>query len=112
MAHVVSGQRPDIVVTKDVSGGTAMLFDTNTHERSDFSEDVTAILDVDSTLCRVAVELARADGVHAAADEVELGVRLVLEAGPSERWEAERTVLETLADIAVQDWFDAARGSQ
>jgi hypothetical protein len=112
MAHIVSQPRPDIFVTRDVSGGPAMLFDMRTHERVDFSNDATAILDVDEMLRGAAVELARTNGVHLAADEVELGVRVVLKASAAERWEAERAVLETLADIAVRQWSEAERGRQ
>jgi hypothetical protein len=112
MAHIVGSPRPDIVVSKDVSGGPALLFDTRAHERVDFSDDATAILDVDPSLRGVAVELARANGVYSAADEVELGVRIVLGANASDRREAERAVLETLADIAVREWFEAEKGRQ
>lgn len=109
MAHIVGQPRPDIVVSKDVSGGPAMLFDVRTHEGVDFSNDATAILDLDEALRGAAVELARANGVHWAANEVELRVRVMLEASGVERWEAERAVLETLADIAVRQWFDAEK---
>jgi len=112
MAHIVGTPPPDIVVSKDVSGGPAMLIDIRTRERVDFSEGATAILDVNPMLCQFAVERARIDGVYAAASEVELSVRIVLEASASDRSEAERAVLETLADIAVREWFEAEKARQ
>ena len=109
MAHIVGSPRPDIVVSKDISGGPAMLFDIRTHESVDFSADATAILDIDPMLRQFAIERARADGVYSAANEVELGVRVVLGASAAERSDAERVVLETLADIAVREWFEAEK---
>lgn len=110
MAHIVSQPRPDIVVTKDVSGGPAMLIDLRTRERFEFSDEATAILDVDDALRRAALERAHAAGVYSAANEVEVGVRVVLQASAPGRWEAERAVLEALADIAVRVWADAEKG--
>ena len=110
MAHIVGQPRPDIVLTKDISGGPAMLIDLRTRERFEFSDEATAILDVDDTLRRTALQLAHTDGVYSAANDVELGVRLVLQASAEERWEAERAVLETLADIAVRQWAEAEKG--
>src|ERR1044071_510701 len=106
MAHVVGGPRPDVVLSRDVSGGPAMLFDCRSHAYVDLSEQATAVIENDSRLCRAAVERARVEGVETAADEVELMVRVCLESEPSERWETERAVLETLAEIAVRAWFE------
>jgi len=112
MAHIVGQPPPDFVVTKDAHGGPAMLIDMHTRERVEFSDEATAILDVDGALRLAAAALARNDGVCSAADEVELGVRILLGAGESERREAERAVLETLADIAVREWFATEKGRQ
>lgn len=112
MAHIVGQPRPDIVVSKDASGGPAMLIDMRTRERIEFSDEATAILDVDGTVRRAAIELARTNGVGSAANEMELDVRVVLEGSAAERLEAERAALETLADIAVREWFEAEKCRQ
>lgn len=103
MAHLVGTPAPDIVVSRDATGGTAMLFDLRTHERVEFSPDATAVLELAPVLRERTVKLARDFGLGVAAEQLELYVSLEL--GPGERQETERLVLGALADLAVASWF-------
>jgi hypothetical protein len=82
-----------------------MLFDLRDRVSVDLSEDATAVIEADRQLRERAIERAVVDGVKSAAAEVELVVRMHLGSEPSQRWEAERAVLETLSEIVVRAWF-------
>ena len=86
-----------------------MLFDVRTHQLAELSEDATTVLEVDATIRARAVELARSGGVQHAADDVELEIRLTVGQDEAGR-QAQRALLETLADIAVREWVERAGG--
>jgi hypothetical protein len=83
-----------------------MLFDVRDHVFVDLSDDATAVIEADRRLRERALERALTDGVKSAAAEVELVVQMQLGSEPSQRWEAEQAVLETLSEIVVRAWFE------
>jgi len=106
MAHIVGQPRPEVVFSRDVSGGPSCLFDIRTREIVEFSPQASAVLELTPQLCAQAIERARAEGVQVAVEKSELLVQVALQDDGSEaRAMAERLVLETLAEIAVQGWF-------
>ncbi len=106
MAHIVGTPRPDVVLSLDVDCGTSWLVDCRSNKWIELSPEASAVLEVDAGRRERALARARAGDVFDAAEAAELEVRLHLAETQGTVGRDRRALLETLAQLAIDEWLE------